>query len=156
MKTKLLIAAVAGSLLFTACGAGEPDPDAEFCEHLQEGPASAVTAATMSPPAIAADHTRYDVTLTDVTGGKGGQVTFAADEATDFIFAFNKDVPVAFKKSDGTAITPEETVKTSTGCTDIAAKYTVPLEVGTVTLDFGPTTETQVGIVVEEGAHEVH
>lgn len=145
------------TLISAGCGAPEAhNPDVEACEHLREGPAAALTAATMNPPPVSNDHKRYAIALVEVTGGKGGSVTFAAAEETDFIFVLNKAVPVAFKDGSGAAVTPESTETSSTRCAEIKAKHTVPLKVGTYTLDLGPTTEIEVGVVIEEAAHEDH
>src|SRR5688572_14994746 len=76
MKKKLLAALLMSTaLLATACGDDEEEnPDVEGCEHLQEGPATAVTATATSEnaPAIRADHRRYDVTLVAGNGGNSG------------------------------------------------------------------------------------
>lgn len=139
----------------TGCGHEDENPDVEGCEHLKEGPASAVTAAATATGAmaIAADHKRYDVSLVDVTGGKGGVVTFAAAKEEDYIFFLSADVPVKFS-AGGMAIAPESMAKSSPTCAEIKARYVVPLKVGTTQLDLGPTTQTSVGIVVEAAAHE--
>lgn len=141
--------------LALACGGVEPgpSPDAELCEHLQEGPATAVTAAASNGPAVSNDHRRYDVTLAASGGQYGGQVSFAVASQGEFMFALNKDVPVAFANAGGGTVAPELVEKSSTECTDIKAKYLVPLDVGTYTLTFGPTAETTVGMVIEETAH---
>ena len=143
-----------GLLSLMACGAEAPEesPDVEACEHLKVGPATAVTAAQSpasgAPPAVAANHNRYDITLVDVTGGKGGVVTFSSTKAGDYRVSLNKDVPFAI--IDGAI---EETVKGSTECTELKARHTFELGVGTWTFEFGPTAETEVGLVIEEAAH---
>ena len=158
MKVLHITCALLLSVGFAGCGSDdddEPNIDVEGCEHLKEGPAVAVTAATSTTgaPAVSNDHKRYDVTLVDVTGGKGGSVSFAADEATDFIFFLNADVPVQFLDATGAAATPESSVNSSTVCTDIRKKHTVPLKVGTYALSFGPTTQSAVSVVIEEAGH---
>lgn len=152
MKRAVIGCVVAFALACGGTTTPEPSPDAEACEHLKEGPATSVTAAAMNGPAVSNDHRRYDVTLAETNGQRGGQVTFAAAEQADHAFFLGKDIPVAFASASGGAIEPESVVKSSTECAEIKAKYIVPLEVGTYTLTFGPTTETTVGVVVEETA----
>ena len=148
---------LAVALAFSACGSEDDPPsiDAEGCEHLQEGPAVPVTAtaAATGAPAISNDHQRYDVTLTDVAGGKGGAVSFAAAEATDYVFFLSAGVPVRFRSAAGAEVAPESSVASSSECAEIKARIVVPLTVGTYTLELGPTPETLVGIVVEEAEH---
>ncbi len=182
MKAKLWIAAFACLTAFVSCDldlpsdvpdagtdGGGPPPDAgsdagtpgdeldeEGCEHLADGPAVSVTAtATASgAPAIDADHQRYDIQLTPITGGKGGYVTFAADDEADFVFFLGANVPVTFRDAQDQEVEPEASATSSTTCTEIKGRYVVPLEVGMYTLSFGPTTEDQVSVVVEEAGHE--
>jgi hypothetical protein len=153
------------SLLVVTCWAvacsedhAHEDPDVEGCEHLQDGPAVAVTAATAAgaTPAVADDHQRYDVTLVAATGGMGGFVRFAAAAASDYIFFLNADVPVQFRDAAGAVVPPEDSASSSTVCTDIKGRHLVPLEVGPYDLQLGPTTATMVGIVVEPAAHADH
>jgi hypothetical protein len=99
---------------------------------------------------VSNDHHRYDITLTDVTGGKGGSVSFAVAAATDYILFTNTDVQVAVKDANGQTIAIAASANTSTQCTDIKGRYTVPLAVGTQTITFGPTTATSVSLVIEE------
>lgn len=157
MKMKLFSAVLLSSALFLACG-GEENADVEACEHLQEGPASSVTASASGTgaPTVSNDHRRYDIALVDVTGGKGGSVSFAAAEATDYILFTSADVPVVVKDSNGQTVAFEATTKSSSECTEVKGRHTVPLTVGTYTLTFGPTTATSVSLVIEEagGDHE--
>jgi hypothetical protein len=157
MRMKLFSAVLLSSALFVGCG-GEENADVEACEHLQDGPASTVTATASGTgaPAVSNDHRRYDITLTDVTGGKGGSVSFAAPEATDYILFTSADVPVAVKNSNGQMVAFEATSTSSSECTEVKGRHTVPLTVGTFTLTFGPATAASVSIVIEEagGDHE--
>ncbi|WP_426751271.1 hypothetical protein [Myxococcus sp. Y35] len=161
MKKKLLAAFLLSSALVSAgCGDDASDEehgvDAEACEHLQEGPASAVTATlgTDAPPAIRADHRRYDVTLADGPDGKQGSVSFAASEATDFIFYTNADVPFSITDASGASVDIEESTSSSEDCADIKGRHVVPLTVGTFILTFGPTTASTISVLVEEAAHD--
>ena len=157
MRMKLFSTLLLSSALLVACGDEEAEEtaDTEACEHLKEGPASAVTAAaTGAGPAVSNDHRRYDIALVDVTGGKGGSVSFAAAEGIDYILFTGADVPVTVKNSGGTAVNPEASVKSSTECTEIKGRHTFPLSVGTYTLTFGPTTLTSVQLVIEEAGND--
>lgn len=139
----------------SACPGPQPHEDDELCEHLADGPAEAVTAATSGDgPLIADDHTRYDITLAAVTGGNGGTVRFAADEAGEFIIALDAAVPLVVTDGSGATVTAEDTATSSEACTEIRGRHVFDLEVGTYVLRFGPTAETKVGVVVEHGAHD--
>ncbi|WP_164016935.1 hypothetical protein [Pyxidicoccus trucidator] len=161
MNKKLLAALLMSTaLLATACGddeEGEENVDVEGCEHLQEGPSTAVTATlTGTAPAVDNDHRRYDITLVDGAGGKTGSVSFAADEATDYVIFTGADVPLTVRDSSGAVVDIEESTKSSSQCTDIKGRHVVPMTVGTHTLTFGPTPTASVSIVIEEAAHEDH
>jgi hypothetical protein len=103
---------------------------------------------------VSNDHRRYDITLVDVTGGKGGSVSFSAAEGTDYILFTGEDVPVTVKNSSGTTVSPEASVKTSSECTEVKGRHTYPLSVGTYSLTFGPTTLTSVSLVIEEAGSD--
>ncbi|MFP2924659.1 hypothetical protein ACLESO_05465 [Pyxidicoccus sp. 3LG] len=159
MNKKLLAALLMSTaLLATACGddeEGEENVDVEGCEHLQEGPATPVTATlTGTPPSVSNDHRRYDITLVDGTGGKTGSVSFAAAEATDYVIFTGADVALTVKNASGATVEIEESTKSSTQCTDIKGRHVVPMGVGTHTLTFGPTTAASVSVVIEEAAHD--
>jgi hypothetical protein len=156
MKMKLFSAVLLSAALIMGCGDEEETADTEGCEHLQGGPTTPVTATagTTGAPAVSNDHRRYDITLTDVTGGKGGSVSFAAAEAIDYILFTSADVPVIVKDSGGMTVTPEASVKSSSACTEIKGRHTIPLSVGTYTLTFGPTTATTVSLVIEESGND--
>lgn len=162
MKKKLLAALLLSTaLLATACGDDaeetEESVDVEGCEHLQKGPATAVTATTTgTPPAVGNDHRRYDITLVDGTGGRTGSVSFAAAEATDYVFFTSADVPLTVRNSSGAEVSIEESTTSSSECADIKGRHVVPLTVGTHTLTFGPTSTTTVSLVIEEASHEGH
>ncbi|MBE4751958.1 hypothetical protein G4177_27705 [Corallococcus sp. ZKHCc1 1396] len=161
MKNKLLSALLlSASLLVSACGDDaevEGSGDEEGCEHLQEGPAVSVTAvASGAGPAVSNNHSRYDITLVDVAGGKGGAVSFAVSEATDYILFTNAPVPVKVTNGSGATVEFEESTNSSETCTDIQGRHVVPLTVGTHTLTFGPSTLSSVSLVIEEGGEHDH
>ncbi|AEI66384.1 hypothetical protein [Corallococcus macrosporus] len=162
MKKKLLAAFLLSTALVSAgCGDDHPEEegvDAEACEHLQEGPASAVTATlgTDAAPAILADHRRYDVTLADGPDGKQGAVSFAVSEAADYVIYTNADVDLSITTASGVAVEIEESSSSSEGCADIKGRHVVPLTVGTHYLTFGPTSAATVGVLIEESHDEHH
>ncbi len=159
MKKLFLSASLLSSFLLTAACGGDAEqaaesPDAESCEHLQEGPATPLTAASgAGAPAVDDDHRRYDITLTEVPGGKGGDVTFASGEGGDYVLFLDAAVPVSVLDGAGAQVAFESSSASSETCTEIKARHVVELGVGTYTLRFGPSPLSAVGLVVEHGAH---
>ncbi|MDQ3264204.1 MAG: hypothetical protein M3Y59_11165 [Myxococcota bacterium] len=156
MRLLLIASLAAVSLLLQACPQPVPTPEDEACEHLAEGPSTPVTAVTEGDgPLIADDHRRYDVTLVPTSGGNGGRVRFAADEAGDFIFFTSVVVPITLTDAAGNAVEVEQTLIGSEVCSEIAARIIVPLGVGTYHLELGPVDQTLLSFVVEHGGgHE--
>jgi hypothetical protein len=99
---------------------------------------------------VSNDHKRYDITL---PSGGSGAVSFAASEATDYVFYLGADVPLALTDGSGRAVSFESSARSSTSCTDIRGRHVAPLSVGTYTLTFGPGSGT-VSLVIEESGHE--
>ena len=138
-------------------GDGGHNVDEEACEHLREGPFKPVTAATdvasAPPPAIAADHNGYQVSL---TGGTAGFVRYDADAAGDHILFLDTDVAVELQDDQSQVIAPEDSVTSISECTEVKRKLTFDLdEVGRYFFKLGPTTaDTTVTVVIEEAAHE--
>lgn len=154
MRTMILPAMF---LIATAAACGEDehdaDPDAEGCEHLQDGPYADVTATatrngTVPPPAVAADHKAYTVTLPLAAIG---YVSFAAAEATDYVVFL--DLPAAFAVLDATGaqVAIEASETGSPACEAIRGKHTFALPVGTVYFALGPNMG-MLNLVVEEAA----
>lgn len=160
MKKKLLSALLLSTALLAAgCGSDAEDEgsiDEEGCEHLQKGPAVNVTAAASGVgPSVSNNHTRYDIALVDVAGGKGGAVSFAVSEATDYVLFTSAPVPVKVTNGSGATVAFEESTNSSALCSDIQGRHVVPLTVGTHTLTFGPSTLSSVSLVIEEsGTHD--
>ncbi len=157
MMKKWLSACLLSSALLAGCGGEKNEADVEGCEHLQEGPAAAVTAtATASgAPSVRNDHKRYDITLPAGSGGNVGSVSFEAGEASDYVFFLGSNVTLKVTNvTSGQAVTFEESATSSTECTEVKGRYVAPLQVGTYTLTFGPTSESSVSLVIEETAHE--
>jgi hypothetical protein len=150
MKLRLLVPI----LLATACGDSheDPPPDEEACEHLQDGPSVArtATASAAGAPSVSNDHMRYDVTLVDVSGGKGGYVAFAAPEAATYHVFVDEDVALTVSSAAGQPVAIANTQTGSASCTEIRRRYDVPLTVGSFNLQLGPTPVTSVSVVIEE------
>jgi hypothetical protein len=124
----------------------------EACEHLPGGPAVAVTGTLEAAvaPEVKADHQRYDVTFVAGPGGNTGTVRFNSPEAVEWSFIMNQNVPIQVRDAAGVALPIVETKTSSTFCGDIKAAHILLLGVGPVTVQFGPTTEKSVGLVIEE------
>ena len=164
---KVVLASIL-TLLVGACSEDEHDhstdstatTESEACEHLADGPFKGVTAAADATATLenaAYEHTRVNIALTDIDGGKGGFTSFEADGDGDFYFFLSADVPLKILDGTGAEVPIESSTTGSDLCTDIAVTHVVELAVGTYTLEFGPTTETTVGLVHElAGAEHVH
>ncbi|HEX8699857.1 MAG TPA: hypothetical protein VF815_13525 [Myxococcaceae bacterium] len=154
MKLKRFSAVLLAASLLGGCGEETLDTDA--CEHLQEGPASAITASatTAGAPAVSNDHRRYDITLIDGTDGKGGSVSFAVAEATDYTLFLTGEVPVNLRDANGQRIEVTVSGTGSSECSEVKRRHTFALDVGTYNLTFGPTTESSVSLVIVEAAAE--
>jgi hypothetical protein len=154
MMKKLLSACLLSSALLAGCGESN-EADVEGCEHLQEGPSVAVSASASASgaPAVSNDHKRYDITLPAGSGGNVGSVSFAAAEATDYVFFLGSNVTLKVTNTSGQEVTFEESATKSDECTDIKGRHVAPLQVGTYTLNLGPTSESSVSLVIEETAH---
>jgi|GEM_PF-726505 len=152
------------ALAFTGCAddGGEAEPDelaeleADVCEHFAEGPIEAATAGADAASAvdITGGHTRWDIALVDVDGGKGGFVSIAIDEATEYAIFVGTNTDVTVTDASGAAVTPEEMFVGSEVCVAIGASYHVDLAVGTYTIEIGPTSETTVQLVYLEPGHD--
>ena len=156
MMKKLLSACLLSSALLVGCGGEKNEADVEGCEHLQEGPAASVsaTASASGAPAVSNDHKRYDISLPAGSGGNNvGSVSFAAAEASDYVFFLGSNVTLKVTNASGEAVTFEESATSSTECTNVKGRYVAPLQVGTYTLTFGPTSDSSVSLVIEETAH---
>jgi hypothetical protein len=122
------------------------------CIHAAET-ATAVTANTDNTlaPDVSEGHTHFGVTFT-----AGSKVKFIADEHGEFGFFLTKNVPVVLLKANGDTVDFEETVTSLTGCADLAVMHTADLDSGSHFLRFGTSTETSVGLIIEEMAHHDH
>lgn len=158
-----IAAAMATLLVCPACGGEDhhhDDPVAEACEHMQDGPAMSVTAiADMAgdAPDVGEHHIRWDIALVDRGGGAadlGGYVDLVVDEASESLLFLGADVAIALWDATGTEVAAEASNADITACAEVAVSHTFDLEVGTYLLEIGPTSETEVQLVVEQaGEH---
>ena len=155
MKMKHFSAVLLSAALLVGCGEENIDNDA--CEHLQEGPAAPITASanTTGAPAVSNDHRRYDISLIDATGGKGGSVSFAVTEAGNYALFLGGVVPVNLRDANGELVKVNASGMDSEACSELKRTHYFVLEVGTYSLTFGPTTESSVSIVIL-GLDQVH
>jgi hypothetical protein len=156
MRSLALVAVVA----LAACPPAEEEEEnlsAEACEHSVEGPFVGVTATadTAGAPDVTADHTRHDVTLIAVDGGNGGFVKYEAAAAAVYRVFLTKDVPLAAQDSAGNPLTFVEPVD-ETLCPEVVQSHHIQLGVGTAFIEIGPTTESEVGFVIEPDDDEAH
>jgi hypothetical protein len=133
------------------------NPNEEACEHLEMGPMVALTAAATSgatAPKINNDHQRYDVTLVDVAGAKGGFVTFAAGTAGDYIIYTSVPAQLEVKSTAGASVMVESAMTSVTECTLVKGRNVYDLAVGTYVIGIGGVSADMVSFVVE--ASEAH
>ncbi len=141
--------------LAVACGHSDA-PDAEACEHFEEGPFEPVAASTNpdDAPAIDQVHVAYEIEL---SADAPVFVEFVADEANEFFFFASKAVPLEFTV-DGSALAPEQSCDSggcSEECTLIESRAVLDLEAGPVTIGIGPG-DGGVMLLVEEGGTHAH
>ena len=127
----------------------------EACTHTRSGPYVNIEASTA--PAGLGDathaHTGVVISLTPTTGGNGGMVTLKADEAADYMLFLSADLPLVVRDAANAEVGIEESAAV-TECDEVAVKHVVEMQKGTYTLEFGPTTETKVTLVVEAQSSE--
>jgi len=125
------------------------------CEHAQFGPFQGLTASALGSPGpdISTHHTAFNVALPLAGGEHAGEVSFSADEATDFVFLLDKDIPVALFDAEGRSIAAEQNVSV-TNCPALAQATVFELAAGNYRVTFGPAPQATVLVVVEELGHE--
>ena len=131
------------------------DGEAHVCVHFKEGPNATVTAATTATETLSEsfeEHTKINVTLPD--GATEGYIQWTPEEAGEFAFWLDADVPFALFDGE-TEVAPEETGGGAKGCEDLAVAHKeFDVEEKTYTIRIGaPTTGATVGFVAEHGEH---
>lgn len=135
-----------------------PEADLEACEHLNEGPAVAVTAtlSAQDAPDVSEGHKRYDISLVAQNEQYTGHVLYNSKEEADYVLFFNQDVNLEVKDAENVTVDIETSASSSVACGTVKARYVVPLGVGLYTLKLGPTAASTVSLVIEESAHSDH
>lgn len=148
------------AFLMPGCS-GDDDDDAsesgddllkEACEHMVEGPGESVTASAdgvTDVPDVSTHHTRFDVALADVDGGKGGFVSYAAEEEGDYVVFLSEDMSVGATDASGAEVLAVSSESGTAPCDEVATAVTFELGVGTYTLELGPASATSVSVVIE-------
>jgi hypothetical protein len=124
------------------------------CEHLRNGPAVALTATRTAEgaPEVKVGK-RYDLTLVAVPSDlapMGGFVRFDVPRAEEWSFFLTKDVPLIARDASGLALTVIEKENRSVFCLEVKAHYIHLFDPGMITIEFGPTRETNMGLAIEE------
>ena len=138
---------------------GGEDVFTEACEHMELGPDIDVSAAGSgsAAPDVSTEHTRYDVTLSDLGDGTfGGSVTFAAPEAGLYYFMLSADVPVAVTGADGGVVPVHHEVQDPPECALVSMAYHYELPVGTATIAIGPAPSADLSLIVEHDTSTEH
>jgi hypothetical protein len=160
---KLLPFMVAGlGLGLSACElsdeGGDAEADAEACEHFMTGqvmPFNASPTPDLAGPSVDDDHSQWLIT---VPGGGEGYVTFRSPGPTEFIFYLTQNVQISFTDTSEppTNFPIEASATTSAACPNIIrGRHEIMLPTGLYFVKLGPTTVSEVGIVIEEaGAHQ--
>lgn len=130
----------------------DESPEAEACEHLSEGPATALTANTTDDgdsADVSKSHTRYDLTLPGEAEKKGGYAKFISPQAGDYLLVMNGEVPVQLLDLQGNAVEPKSAGSALDGCSAVRRQAVYTLGVATYRLKLGPTSASSVGLLFE-------
>lgn len=125
-----------------------PPIDNEGCEHLEKGPAVALTGgatADASAPEIKLDHKRYDVAL---TSGKAF-IKYQSGEAKEYVFFTAPTATVAITDATGLPVALTSNAAGSKACADIQGRYTAKLGIGVYYLALNASA-SKVSVVVED------
>ncbi len=145
--TRLLPFLVLG-FLATGCDPegefGAEDLDEEACVELQTGQAMPINAATQasSAPSVTRDD-RHDINIADT-----GFVTYISTGGLT-VFFLDTSVPFSVQATNGSQSLFLETNTVTPACTDVVDRHEVDLPGGTYNLEFGPTVESQVRLVIK-------
>jgi hypothetical protein len=133
-------------------GCGEPSIDDRACKAFQEGPFSSINAASPGNvvPTVKDDDRRYDITLAEVTGGRGGIVSFKPVMNDHYALFLSADVPVEILRTNGQPALIEDGDTRFDECEEIKVRH-IALMVGGLEHDihFGPTSETVLSLAIE-------
>jgi hypothetical protein len=133
------------------CGGVDDELVEHACLHGSFGPFRSVTAAALgeSGPDVSRAHTAFAITLPEADGGRAGAVRYRPTEDGDFAFFSSTQVAVTVRDAQGGEV-EAEVAKAVSGCDSLSAVTVHGLRAGEVyTLEFGPTSETVITLVVE-------
>lgn len=137
-----------------------PDPQAaleeDVCGDLGGSKVATLTAAaaTDSAPALQGEHTRNNVTLPASASARAGFLKLESTEQGEWGLFLTKNVPVKITDATGKAVAISGTRTTFAKCQELKAQHTATLKVGVHYLELGPTSESDLAIVVEGGEEE--
>jgi hypothetical protein len=133
-----------------------PDPRiADVCGDIANSDIPVTAgAATGSAPALDTKHKKNRIALVAHGSGKGGFVKFSSDKEGPWDLYLTRSVPITITTAAGTTLTPSASQSTFFDCAALAARYTVGLKLGVHYLEFGPTSESEVSVVTENGEEE--
>jgi hypothetical protein len=146
------LVALASVLPWTLAGCGDAiNIDEVACERLQAPAGTPVTAALDMPtaPATRAGQRRYDVTLVDLGGAKGGLLAFAPSRSADYAIFLDQDMPLRIL-APGDRELPPETMGRGGRCPEVKTRIIVNVPALPHWLAFGPTNHDKVGLTIEE------
>ncbi len=164
MNTKrILLTSLLAAMYVTGCDDHDHDHDhegeglfVEICEHLADGPIVELTAGggPATAPAAEGDHRRFDITLSEGSGGMFEGAVQREFGAGDYVIAVSQDLPVTVTQGDGTVVPPHHELGRTTDCEDVANSWHFEMPAGTHIVTFGPSAVQEVSVVFEEGGHE--
>jgi len=130
-----------------------PTPEEFGCRFLEGKVVASMTASPLveGAPEVVANR-RYDVTLVDVPGGKGGSVVFKVGDSPPAYVLMSADVPLSI--SDGpNPPRPSTGAASVSGCPELKADHMFVPSADRMTLTFGPTSLSSVIVVVTHGQY---
>ncbi len=132
---------------------GEHSLEEEACEHLADGPATAVTAAATPSgdlPDVNVPHTRVDIAI-PVLGHGSHQGYVALESAAEghYHLFLGQDVPLKVLDASDAEVPFAATEQGSEACDDVAVHHEVHLGVGRYILAIEQTPEATLQLIVE-------
>ncbi|KMQ49420.1 hypothetical protein CHISP_3670 [Chitinispirillum alkaliphilum] len=134
------------------------------CLHMADVGVDIEASATMPGPHLDEedfDHTRLNVALADIEGGKGGYIHFGPNITAEMFVMTSEDVPLVVINRTTSGDTETEIEQTftaqeiadSTGCTQIKKAIVFDAKNGGNIIRIGPTTFDTISLIIEEGSH---
>ena len=135
----------------------EDSAAAHACGHLDGGDTVNVVAAEFASkayPDVSAAHTLYDIALADQDGDGLLYLQYQAATVGDHTLFFTGEVPLKLTGPDGSEVVPEHSGGSPEDCPGFLAHHLVEFDIGTYTLELGPTDLSEVSLVVYVGSDE--